>query len=185
MERSVLFMGPVGAGKTMAIQTLSDIDVLDTDERATDETAAYKQNTTVCMDAGVLELGSGDKVRLLGAPGQDRFDFMWDILLQQSHAVILLVDHCRVSRLDDLDHFMDRLGERLMGRKLPLAIGITHVDLLPEVPLNTYRQRLRERDDAFPACVVPVLSIDARKKKDLQTLALTVAAMLEMMHRYG
>ncbi len=185
MECSVLFMGPVGAGKSMAVQTLSDIDVLDTDELATDETAAYKQNTTVCMDAGVLELGSCDKVRLIGAPGQDRFDFMWDILLQQARAVILLLDHSRVSRLEDLDHFMDRLGERLVGRKLPLAVGITHVDLLPELSLGVYRRRLREREDGFPACVVPVLPVDAREKKDLQTLVLTVAAMLEMMHRYG
>lgn len=185
MECSVLFMGPVGAGKSMAVQTLSDIDVLDTDERATDEVAAYKQNTTVCMDAGVLELGSGDKVRLIGAPGQDRFDFMWDILLEQARAVILLLDHSRASRLQDLDHFMDRLGERLVGRKLPLAVGITHVDLLPELSLGVYRRRLRERVDSFPACVVPVLPVDAREKKDMQTLVLTVAAMLEMMHRYG
>ncbi|OOG81696.1 hypothetical protein B0E41_17090 [Hydrogenophaga sp. A37] len=178
-------MGPVGAGKSMAVQTLSDIDVLDTDERATDETAAYKQNTTVCMDAGVLELGSGDKVRLIGAPGQDRFDFMWDILLQQARAVILLVDHSRVSRLEDLDHFMDRLGERLVGRKLPLAVGVTHVDLLPEVSLGIYRRRLREREDRFPACVIPVLPVDAREKRGLQALVLTVASMLEMLHRYG
>jgi signal recognition particle receptor subunit beta len=185
MEWSVLFMGPVGAGKSIAVQTLSDIEVLDTDERATDETAALKQNTTVCMDVGVLELGSGDKVRLIGAPGQDRFDFMWDILLVQTRAVILLIDHSRASRLEDLDHFMDRLGERLVGRRVPLAIGVTHVDLQPELPLSSYRRRLRERNDGFPACVVPVFPVDARKKKDLQTLVLSAAAMLEMMHRYG
>ena len=91
MECSVLFMGPVGAGKSMAVQTLSDIDVAGTEESATDETSAFKSLTTVCMDAGVLELGDGDKVRLIGAPGQDRFDFMWDILLEQAQAVVLLV----------------------------------------------------------------------------------------------
>lgn len=178
-------MGPVGAGKSMAVRTLSDIEVLDTDECATDEVAAFKQNTTVCMDAGVLELGFCDRVRLIGAPGQDRFDFMWDILLQQTGAVILLIDHSRPSRLEDLDHFMDRLAERLAGRQLPFAVGVTHVDLLPEVPLSIYRRRLREREDRFPACVVPVLPVDAREKKDLRTLVLTVAAMLEMIHRYG
>lgn len=185
MEWSVLFMGPVGAGKSMAVQALSDIKALDTDERATDGTAALKQNTTICMDVGVLELGSGDRVRLIGAPGQDRFDFMWDILLVQARAVILLIDHSRASRLEDLDHFMDRLGERLVGRHLPLAIGITHVDLQPARSLSSYRRRLRERNDSFPACVVPVFPADPRKKKDLQTLVLSVAAMLEMMHRYG
>lgn len=185
MECSVLFMGPVGAGKTVAVQTLSDIDVAGTEESATDETSALKPLTTVCMDAGVLELGDGDKVRLIGAPGQDRFDFMWDILLEQAQAVVLLVDHSRDSRLKDLDHFMDRLGERIVGRRIPLAVGITHTDLAPDVPLRLYRERLGERADGFPACVVPVLPVDAREKKDLQTLVLTVAAILEMVHRYG
>ena len=48
MECSVLFMGPVGAGKTVAVQTLSDIDVAGTEESATDETSALKPLTTVC-----------------------------------------------------------------------------------------------------------------------------------------
>jgi len=30
-------MGPVGAGKTQAIRSISDIDALDTDEQTTDE----------------------------------------------------------------------------------------------------------------------------------------------------
>ena len=137
------------------------------------------------IDAGVLELGQGDKVRLIGAPGQDRFDFMWDILLEQAQAVVLLVNHSHDSRLRDLDHFMDRLGECMAGRRMPLALGITHVDLAPHVPLHIYRERLSERADRFPVCVAPVLPVDAREKKDLQTLVLTVAAMLEMVHRYG
>ncbi|WP_313301725.1 hypothetical protein [Diaphorobacter sp.] len=37
MEWSVMFMGPVGSGKTTAVKTISDIDVVSTDERATDD----------------------------------------------------------------------------------------------------------------------------------------------------
>ena len=59
MEWSILFMGPVGSGKTQAIKTLSDIEVAGTEAIATDETADMKQFTTVSMDAGVLELGAG------------------------------------------------------------------------------------------------------------------------------
>ena len=39
MEWSILFMGPVGSGKTQAIKTLSDIEVAGTEAIATDETA--------------------------------------------------------------------------------------------------------------------------------------------------
>ena len=69
-------MGPVGAGKTTAIHTLSDIEVVHTEARATDATRHLKATTTVSMDVGVLHLPGNDKLRLYGAPGQDRFDFM-------------------------------------------------------------------------------------------------------------
>ena len=39
MEWSVLFMGPVGSGKTTAIRSISDIEVVNTDEVATDHVA--------------------------------------------------------------------------------------------------------------------------------------------------
>lgn len=81
MQWGILFMGPVGAGKTQAIDTISDIEVVNTDERASDQTRLMKSSTTVSMDVGTLQLGEGAKLRLYGAPGQDRFDFMWDILL--------------------------------------------------------------------------------------------------------
>ena len=92
MEWSVLFMGPVGAGKTEAIRTLSDIEVVDTDVGATDETRLLKANTTVSMDVGVLNLGEGDKLRLYGAPGQGRFDFMWEILLEHAKGVVIMLN---------------------------------------------------------------------------------------------
>ena len=65
MEWNILFMGPVGAGKTRTIRTISNIEVLNTDEQATDETQLLKQNTTVSMDVGALQLMGADKLRLL------------------------------------------------------------------------------------------------------------------------
>ena len=90
MEWSILFMGPVGAGKSKAIQSISDIEVVDTDMMATDEVRHVKSRTTVSMDVGVLNLSGNDKLRLYGAPGQDRFDFMWDILLPQAKGIVLM-----------------------------------------------------------------------------------------------
>lgn len=178
-------MGPVGAGKTAAIQTLSDVVAAGTDVRATDETAALKAFTTVSMDAGVLDLGAGDQVRLLGAPGQDRFDFMWDILLEQAHAIVVMIDHSRESRLDDLDHFLHQLSTRLLSRKLPLAIGITHVDQMQSLSLQVYRRHLAQKPPAFAQPVVPVFPVDARELDDVRALVVSVAAMLEMEHRFG
>ena len=42
--------GPVGAGKSTFIRSISEIDVVDTDRDATDETSQLKKKTTVAMD---------------------------------------------------------------------------------------------------------------------------------------
>jgi uncharacterized protein len=185
MDWSILFMGPVGAGKTQAIRSLSSIDVAGTDVRATDETAQLKSHTTVSMDAGVLDLGGGDKVRLLGAPGQDRFDFMWDILLLQAHAVVILLDHSRPDALDDLGHYIEAVNSRSIGRRLPLVVGITHMDMSTDTSLTPYRQRLDSDPPRFARAPVPVFPMDAREMSDVRTAVITVGAMLEMETRFA
>ena len=185
MEWSILFMGPVGAGKTRAIHTLSDIAAAGTEVEATDETALMKQFTTVSMDAGVLDLGSGDKVRLIGAPGQDRFDFMWDILLEQAKAVVIMIDHSRTSRLDDLDKFVSAVQTRAFGRRLPMAVGVTHIDEAATRSLDIYRDKLTSHPPSFASALVPVFPVDAREANDVRALVISVGAMLEMEMRFA
>ena len=51
--------------------------------------------TTVAMDRGIMRLNEDDRLVLYGAAGQDRFHFMWDALLEQADAVLLVLpsDH--------------------------------------------------------------------------------------------
>ena len=184
MEWAILFLGPVGAGKTCAIQTLSDIDTASTEVEATDATALMKQFTTVSMDAGVLELGDGDKVRLIGAPGQDRFDFMWDILLEQAKAVVIMIDHSRASRLDDLSKYVEAIETRALGRRLPLAVGVTHIYESASRDLEVYRDRLTQFPPKFVNGLVPVFPVDACQINDVRALVISVGAMLEMETRF-
>ena len=65
------------------------------------------------MDVGVLHLPGNDKLRLYGAPGQDRFDFMWDILLEQAKAAIVLVNHAAPHPERDLALYMRNIADRL------------------------------------------------------------------------
>ena len=125
MEWTILFAGPVGAGKTQAVSTISDIEVVCTEELATDETRTLKPHTTVALDVGVMNLGAGDKVRLLGSPGQGRFDFMWDILIEQAKGLVLLIDHSREESVADLEHYLAQLRARMGSRPKPIVIGIT------------------------------------------------------------
>ena len=70
MEHKILFAGPVGAGKTTAIASISDIPVVQTEAKATDDVAMRKANTTVAMDYGTLNLDGVAKIHLYGTPGQ-------------------------------------------------------------------------------------------------------------------
>ena len=184
MELTILFMGPVGSGKTNAISVLSDIEVIDTDVAASDETALLKDKTTVAMDVGVLELGGGDKLRLYGAPGQDRFDFMWDILLTQAKCLVITLNHANPDPLGDLAHYAERISANLGSRKLPVAIAITHMDQYNGMPISRYREALQASPMPFALGTPPVFSVDARKRHDVRALVLTLAAQLEMGERF-
>lgn len=183
MDWAILFAGPVGAGKTQAIRTASDIDVVATEAAATDETALLKRDTTVAMDMGVMSLEAGDRIRLLGAPGQGRFDFMWDILLEQARGLVLLIDHSRRSALEDLRFYANRLVPGESSRWVPWVVGVTHVDKSANADLRAYRDLL----DALPRPVgigpVPVLEVDARDRRDMRALLLGLAAMLDVAQR--
>ena len=91
-EIKIVFAGPMGAGKTTAIRSISDTPPVSTEVDNTDRAAYDKESTTVALDYGQLLLDDGTAVRLYGTPGQERFSFMWEILCSGAIGVILLID---------------------------------------------------------------------------------------------
>ena len=57
-HRKIIIAGPVGAGKTTAICSVSEIEPIVTDARASDDTRQRKEMTTVVMDDGRVPLCS-------------------------------------------------------------------------------------------------------------------------------
>lgn len=182
MEWSVLFMGPVGSGKTTAIQTISDIEVVNTDEATTGHASNIKSHTTVAMDMGLTKVAGVDKLRLYGAPGHDRFNFMWDILLAQGQGVVLVMNHSAIDPLADLDHCLAEIDKRSSG--LPLVLGVAHSDKNPERPLGIYEEHFRDKLGWAPEDIPPVLTMDARNKRQVRTALVAMAALLEMLERF-
>ena len=117
--------GPVGAGKSTFIRSVSEIEVVDTDRQATDETADLKPKTTVAFDFGRLQFGPAMALHLYGTPGQSRFDFMWDILIKQAHAYVLLVAAHRPAEFRYARRIATFMHQR---RQLPMVVGLTHTD---------------------------------------------------------
>jgi hypothetical protein len=122
----IVFAGPVGSGKTTAIRTLSDIEVVSTEARASDEVKVLKPTTTVAMDYGLMRLDNGDSVRLYGTPGQKRFDFMWDILTEHALGLVLLIDASAAQPMEDLKAYLRDFSAFI--ERTAVVVGVTHAD---------------------------------------------------------
>lgn len=162
-NHKIIFTGPVGSGKTTAIGSISDIPVLKTDENAQDMTKARKQKTTVAMDYGLLKLGDGERIHLYGTPGQERFDFMWDILTNGGLGLILLLDNSRPAPFKDMQFFLNSFKDFIAENKI--VIGVTHMEHNTTPSIEAYHHQL----EAF-GIKAPILEVDARKKNDIETL---------------
>ena len=157
-ENKIIFTGPVGVGKTTAIAALSDDPPVKTDARASDMTLVRKGHTTVAMDYGVIRLDGDTKVHLYGTPGQERFNFMWEILSKGSMGLILLLDNTRANPLKDL------------LKTAPLVVGVTKMDVRSLPGIDVYQKYLAQHNFN-----VPVFEVDARQEEDVKQL---VSAML-------
>lgn len=109
----VVVTGPVGAGKTTFINTISEVRTVATEAAISDGIElADKSTTTVGIDFGQLSLSGGLELFLFGTPGQERFSFMWDIVSEGMLGVIVLVDCQRPdtheAALRMLDYFRAR-----------------------------------------------------------------------------
>jgi uncharacterized protein len=121
----LIVTGTVGAGKSTFIRSVSEIEVVDTDTRATDEVTLLKKNTTVTLDFGRLSFGPDMVLHLYGTPGQSRFDFMWDMLIRRGHAYILLVAAHRPGEFRQARKIITFMNQRV---QIPMIIGLTHTD---------------------------------------------------------
>ncbi len=162
-QYKIIFTGPVGAGKTTAIDSISDVAPVKTDAAASDMTKNRKAATTVAMDYGIMNLDDGEKIHLYGTPGQERFDFMWDILTVGGIGLVLLLDNTRADPFKDMQFFLDSFGKFIS--ETSVAIGITQMDLSSKPSINDYHKYLQD-SDLKPA----IFAVDARVKNDVSLL---------------
>src|SRR5258707_13243971 len=87
----IIVTGPFNSGKTTFVGTISDIAVVTPEKKITTEDRGIKNETTVAMDYGRVEI-DGKVLNLSGTPGQTRFDFMWKILANEMNAFAVLAD---------------------------------------------------------------------------------------------
>ncbi|MEN9217353.1 MAG: ATP/GTP-binding protein, partial [Gloeomargarita sp. HHBFW_bins_162] len=138
-----------------------------TDRRATDETALLKATTTVAMDFGRVTFGPQMSLHVYGTPGQERFDFMWEILIKNAHAYVLLVPGHQPSSFRAARRILTFMEQRV---QLPYLVGVTHLDVPQAWPLAYVGMAVGVHPDLL-------LAVNATQK------ASVVAALVQLIRR--
>ncbi|GAA2471985.1 ATP/GTP-binding protein [Streptomyces sp. NPDC059506] len=165
----IVIVGGFGVGKTTMVRSVSEIRPLNTEETMTqagvgiDDAQAVqdKTTTTVAFDFGRISLNEQMVLYLFGAPGQERFWFLWDRLFSGTLGAVVLVD---TRRLADSWYAIDRLEHHgtpfIVARNnfgddaYTLEQVREALSLPPEVPLIDCDARQRESSKAVLIALV-------------------------------
>ncbi|WP_046498250.1 GTP-binding protein [Streptomyces odonnellii] len=166
----IVIVGGFGVGKTTLVRSVSEIRPLNTEEVMTqagigvDETAGLpaKTTTTVAFDFGRITLNELMVLYLFGAPGQERFWFLWDRLFSGTLGAVVLVD---TRRMSESWYAIDRLEHH----RTPFVVAVNRFDGdASSFSLEEIRQALSLPDH------VPLVDCDARVRSSGKHVLITL-----------
>lgn len=159
----ILVTGPFNSGKTTFISSISEIDVVSTERDASE--MEKKGSTTVAMDFGRITLSDGDVLHLYGTPGQDRFDFMWEILSEGMLGYVVLLDGTNQTTFAQ----GKKILESFTGwSDAPYVVGLTRADRKKCLSKEDVREGIIPFNDA------DIVPCDARRVQDVKTVLITL-----------
>lgn len=151
----IVITGAFAAGKTHFIHTISDIEALSTEYQVTPENErALKFETTVALDFGKTVVGADTMVYIFGTPGQERFDFMWELLSEGCRGYIVMVDSSQPAQILETQRLMARFAEIT---RAPFVVAANKQDDPAALSAGAIHQHLRLADE-IP--VVPCVATD-------------------------
>jgi signal recognition particle receptor subunit beta len=120
-----------------------------------------KSTTTVALDFGRITLDPTVVLYMFGTPGQDRFSFLWDDLVDGALGVIVLVD---TRAVEDCFAAVDYFEERA----IPFLVAVNHFADTRRFDLDEVREALGIHD------AVPVVECDARKRDSVKQVLVSL-----------
>lgn len=164
----LVFAGPVGAGKSTAILSVSSVAPITTEQPLSDGPLGEKTTTTVAMDYSYLDL-DGDILHLYGMPGQEQLSFMRDILLSGAYGVILLLDATQDNIAGTADSWLTSLLS--IQPTIKIVVAVTKSETRLDFSLNALRSAVSNHLNT-----APIITIDPREKDDvMQALRILTA----------
>lgn len=174
----IVISGGFGVGKTTFVGSVSEIDPITTEAAMTDAASDIddstgveaKTTTTVALDFGRITVDESLVLYLFGTPGQDRFVFLWDDVVEGALGAIVLVD---TRRIDQCYHAVDYFEQR----DIPFVVAVNPFDGALQYDFEEVREALD-----LPAHV-PLVSCDARTRVAVKTALITLMEYLLRGHQ--
>jgi len=176
----IVVAGGFGVGKTTFVGSVSEITPLTTEAVMTvastdvDDLSHVpdKSTTTVAMDFGRITLDKDLVLYMFGTPGQHRFWFMWDDLIQGAIGAVVLVDTRRLADSFPAVDYFEASG-------LPFVIGINGFH-------GQFPHRSRDVSEALAISPdVPVIPCDARNRESTKATLVTLVEHAMSMQTAG
>ncbi|MFF0623037.1 ATP/GTP-binding protein [Streptomyces sp. NPDC004296] len=175
----IVIVGGFGVGKTTMVRSVSEIRPLNTEETMTragvgvDDPSGVesKTTTTVAFDFGRITVNDSAVLYLFGAPGQERFWFLWDRLFAGTLGAVVLVD---TRRLDDSWYAIDRLE----AHGMPFIVAHNDFGGDPHT-----LQQIRDALDLSPN--VPMVACDARDRESSKAVLIALVDHLYALSTQG
>lgn len=172
-ERTIklLFLGPLGSGKTTAIRAISDTPPVSSEMPLAGAAASDKASTTVAFDYSTIQLNPNETLHVYGLPGQDHLDFMGSIVGRGALGAVLLLDASSQTLGQDCRSAVEQLTR--IDPNLRFVIGLSKTDITPAFSMETM-YALARRMSLF----VPIFCIDPRDPAQVRQL---VRALLYLL----
>jgi hypothetical protein len=165
--------GPFSSGKTEFIQSISEIDVVETERKITRKEERIKDRTTVAMDFGRITVDDELVLYLFGTPGQRRFDFMWEVLSEGMLGFIVLLDSVRPETFREARDILDTFRSYA---PVPYVVAANKQDMEDAWDPEDLRIALRIPK---PVKMVPCVATDRESVKEV--LLELLYSILEVM----